>query len=118
MIASRAQVSDLYCSLSGGGGGNYGVVVSMTVRAHKDAMVSGAAVQFTAASISSKTFYKAVTLFPVTAYNQTTDDVKYILAPFLSALTSLSITYKATLTQFDSYYDHYTSTWVLSPGAT
>lgn len=133
VTASRSQNPDLFWALSGGGGGNYGVVVSMTVRAHQDTMISGAAVQFTAAGISSDTFYKAVTQFhhllprmidqgvtviyqmtgnyfgiaPVTAYNQTADDVKHILAPFLSTLTSLNITYKATYTQFDSYYDHY-----------
>lgn len=133
VTASRSQNPDLFWALSGGGGGNYGVVVSMTVRAHQDATISGAAVQFTAAGIASDTFYEAVTQFhhllprmidegvtviylmtgsyfaisPLTAYNQTAEDVKHILAPFLSALTSLNITYKASYTQYDSYYDHY-----------
>jgi hypothetical protein len=44
---------------------------------------------------------------PITAYNQTSDDVKAILKPFLAALTELDIKYSATYTQFDSYHDHY-----------
>ncbi|CAP86673.1 hypothetical protein E8E15_009698 [Penicillium rubens] len=131
--ASRSENPDLFWALSGGGGGNYGVVMSMVVKAYKDAPIAGASLQFTAANITTDTFYEAVSQFhsllpamvdqgvtviyqmtssvfiinPITAYNQTTDDVKAILRPFTSALTKLNIKYKASVSQHKSYYDHY-----------
>lgn len=133
VIASRSHNSDLFWALSGGGGGNYGVVLSMTVKAHKDAPIAGGAVQFTAANVTTDTFYEAVSEFhhqlpkmidqgvtviyqmtssvfiinPLTAYNQTSAEAKAVLTPFLETLTKLGIKYKASFTQFDSYYDHY-----------
>ncbi|CAG8054833.1 unnamed protein product [Penicillium nalgiovense] len=131
--ASRSENPDLFWALSGGGGGNYGVVVSIVVKAYKDAPIAGASLQFTAANITTDTFYEAVSQFhsllpamvdqgvtviyqmtssvfiinPITAYNQTTADVKAILRPFTSALTKLNIKYKASVSQQKSYYDHY-----------
>ncbi|KAJ6023621.1 uncharacterized protein N7446_013985 [Penicillium canescens] len=131
--ASRSENFDLFWAISGGGAGNYGVVMSMVVKAHPDAIVSGAEVAFASASISTDVFYEAISQFhallpamvdqgvtviyqmaasffkiaPITAYNQTSDDVKAILEPFLSALTALDIKYAASYTQFDSYHDHY-----------
>ena len=49
VTASRTENSDLYWALSGGGGGNYGIVVSMTVKTYPDAPVAGAGLQFAAA---------------------------------------------------------------------
>jgi hypothetical protein len=40
--ASRVENSDLFWALSGGGGGTYGVVMSLTSKAHYDIPVSGA----------------------------------------------------------------------------
>ncbi|CAI7646018.1 unnamed protein product [Penicillium glandicola] len=131
--ASRTENADLFWALSGGGAGNYGVVMSIVIKAHQDAPIAGAALEFTAADITTDTFYEAVSQFhsllpamvdqgvtviyemtssvfiinPITAYNQTTDDVKAILEPFTSALTKLNITYVTSYTQYDSYYDHY-----------
>jgi hypothetical protein len=131
--ASRTENADLFWALSGGGGGNYGVVTSMTVKAHKDATIAGATLEFTAANITADAFFEAVSEFhsllpamvdqgvtviyqmtnkifliaPLTAYNQTSDDVKAILGPFTAALTKLNIQYAATYSQYDSYYDHY-----------
>ncbi|KAJ5847404.1 hypothetical protein N7455_011361 [Penicillium solitum] len=131
--ASRSENADLFWALSGGGAGNYGVVMSIVVKAHKDAPIAGASLQMTAANISTDTFYEAVSQFhsllpamvdqgvtviyqmtssffiinPVTAYNQTIDDVKAILKPFTSKLTSLNIKYQASFSEHDSYYDHY-----------
>ncbi|KAJ6113991.1 FAD-binding type 2 [Penicillium sp. IBT 18751x] len=135
VTASRTENSDLFWALSGGGAGNYAVVLSMTVKAHADATIAGAMVEFTAANISTDTFFQAVAEFhsllpamidsgatviyqmtdaiflidPFTAYNQTKEDVQKTLTPFLNALTALNITYTATYTQFDSYYDHYST---------
>ncbi|KAI9929557.1 hypothetical protein MW887_001030 [Aspergillus wentii] len=133
VTASRTENTDLYWALSGGGAGNYGVVVSATIKAYPDRMVSGASIKFLAANTTTDRFFEAVTKFhsllpdiidsgataiyqmtaasfsiaPVTAYNKTTDDVKAILSPFLDVLSSLCIPYKVNYSQFPSYYDHY-----------
>jgi len=44
--ATSTENSDLYWALSGGGGGTYGVVISMTVKFHPSSTVSAANLQF------------------------------------------------------------------------
>ncbi|KAH6684560.1 putative isoamyl alcohol oxidase [Halenospora varia] len=131
--ASRTENSDLYWALSGGGGGNYGIVVSMTVKTYPDAMVSGAGLQFAAAYTTADNFYEAIDKFhtllpamvdngtmvvsyftdtffiinPMTAYNKTKADVQAILAPFVSVLNNLSIPFSVSYTEFATYYEHY-----------
>ena len=133
VTASRSENADLFWAFSGGGGGNYGVVMSLTVKAHPDTTIAGAALQFTAANITAGAFYRAVDEFhhllphmvdqgvtviyqmtsqffaisPLTAYNKTSDDVKIILSPFISALRRLQVPHKVSFTQYDSYFDHY-----------
>lgn len=133
VIASRTKNSDLYWALSGGGGGNYGVVVSMTVKTYPDAMVSGAGLQFAAAYTTADLFYQAVEEFytllpamidngtmvvfyftdayfiinPLTAYNKTSSQVQAILAPFVAVLNNLSIPFEVSYTEFATYEEHY-----------
>jgi len=67
--ASRTENTDLYWALSGGGGGNYGVVLSMTVKAHSDAPIGSAMVIFAPGGATNSTvnptdrFWKAVDAF-------------------------------------------------------
>jgi len=63
LTASRTQNTDLYWALSGGGPGNFGVVLSMTVQTHLDAAFSGASVLFQTSNTSVETFWKAVDAF-------------------------------------------------------
>jgi hypothetical protein len=133
VTASRTKNPDLYWALSGGGGGNYGVVVSMTVKAHPDATVAGAGLQLAAAYTTPDLFYQAISEFhsllpamiengtmivyyftneyflinPLTAYNKTSADVKAILAPFLDVLGNLSIPYSVSYTEYATYQEHY-----------
>ena len=133
--ASRTENSDLYWALSGGGGGNYGVVLSTTLRAHPDAMISGATLQILASNTTTDKYYQAVSLFhqmlpsmidsgttviyvftsalfyilPVTGYNQTSAQVQAVVAPFVAGLTNLSVPYTVNYSQFSSYLDHYTA---------
>lgn len=133
VTASRVKNSDLYWALSGGGAGNWGVVTSVTVKAHPDATVSGAYLEILAANTTSDLFYEAITqfhtalpamidagatviyemtaaaflIYPLTAYNKTSSEVKSILSPFVSNLTSLGVPYVVGYSQFSSYYDHY-----------
>ncbi|KAL4757739.1 putative isoamyl alcohol oxidase [Aspergillus foveolatus] len=133
VTASRTKNTDLYWALSGGGAGNWGVVLSVTVKAYKSAPVSGAYLAFTTSNLSEDVYTKALTQFhellpamvdagttviyqilpgyflikPLTAYNKTTAEVKAVLAPFLSALDGLSIQYSVSYTEYETYYDHY-----------
>ncbi|KAK6087223.1 FAD binding domain-containing protein [Seiridium cupressi] len=58
VTASPRENSDLYWALSGGGPGTYGVVTSVTVRAHPDLPIGGASVYIT----NDLTFPNATTI--------------------------------------------------------
>lgn len=133
VTASRAQNADLYWALSGGGGGNYGVVVSMTVKTFPDAHVGAATLAFYANENPTETFYSAIDAFhaalpamveagamvvyyftsdffqiaPLTAYNKTSAEVAAIMAPFLATLTSMGVKHTSEVSQSATYYDHY-----------
>lgn len=133
VTASRTKNSDLYWALSGGGGGTYGVVLSLTAKAFPDTTVSGASVVFYAASTTADNFYAAISAFheklpamvdagglviyyfndaffqiaPYTGYNKTQAQVKTTLAPFIAALDTLNINYTASYSQHNSYTEHY-----------
>ncbi|OLN97221.1 putative FAD-linked oxidoreductase-like protein 3 [Colletotrichum chlorophyti] len=135
VTASRTQNQDLYWALSGGGGGNYGVVVSITTRAHPEARVSGA--KFAVTVADNNTLYQVIDAFhaalpdivdsgvmiiyffgpgflqspALTAYNKTQAEVEQILKPFSDSLALLNITLEPTYTEFDSYRDHYNHYW-------
>jgi len=63
LTASRYQNQDLYWALSGGGGGTYGVVISMTAKAHPDSTVGGASLLFLSSSTTTDKFYAAIDKF-------------------------------------------------------
>ncbi|KAJ6151513.1 hypothetical protein N7470_007110 [Penicillium chermesinum] len=133
VTASRSKNSDLYWALSGGGAGNLGVVMSMTVKAHPDAKIAGAKLAFTLANTTTDNFTNGIATFhallpqmidqgatvvyqvtstaflitSVTAYNKTSTDLKRIFRPFLSALSDLKIPTQVAFYDHDSYYDHY-----------
>ncbi|KAK8123919.1 FAD binding domain-containing protein, partial [Apiospora kogelbergensis] len=135
LTASKTENPDLYWALSGGGGGTFGVVVSMTVKTYPDAVVSGAKLSFYAADNhnSSETLYAGIQAFhealpamvdagsmviyffnseyfsitPLTIYNKTQEELQEIMQPFESALKSLSVNYTVTYSQSETYYAHY-----------
>jgi len=133
VTASRTENCDLYWALSGGGGGTYGVVVSMTVKAHPDTTVSGASLLFLSSSTTMDNFYAGIEKFhsllpamvdagsmvvyyfsdaffqigPLTAYNKTSAEVKTIMGDLLAALNELQIPYTASYTQSATYMEHY-----------
>ncbi|KAK1967827.1 FAD binding domain-containing protein [Colletotrichum sublineola] len=135
VTASRTENADLYWALSGGGGGNYGVVTSITTKAHPDAPVAGA--KFAVAVSDNATLYQVIDAFhaalpaivdsgvmviyffgsgflqspALTAYNKSQAQVEQILAPLIGSLAQLNVTLEPTYTSFDTYRDHYNHYW-------
>ncbi|QSZ36175.1 hypothetical protein DSL72_007300 [Monilinia vaccinii-corymbosi] len=135
VTASRTENTDLYWALSGGGGGTYGVVLSLTVRAYPGAIFSGASLVFSRSggNTNNETFWAGVEAFhshlpaivdagvwvlymlsstafrikTLSAYNKTQDDVQALLGDFTSTLTTLGIKYEVAYTEHPSYIDHY-----------
>jgi hypothetical protein len=131
--ANKDQNFDLYWALNGGGGSTYGVVVSMTVKAHKEAVFGGASLSFFTTDNAQDVFYDAIQafheelpaivdagtmvvyyftslsfmIFPLNAYNRTAAEVKTILASFVNKLNSKGVNYTVGYSEFDTYYKHY-----------
>lgn len=116
--ASRTENSDLYWALSGGGGGTYGVVISMTSIVYHDMPVTRASLSFAPANISQDQYLEAFSLFHeilpnivdsgatcvnfagatsfmlmVTAFDPTPDEITEMLSPLLTELKELGQEY-------------------------
>ncbi|KAF2966626.1 hypothetical protein GQX73_g6982 [Xylaria multiplex] len=118
LTVSPTSDAELFWALSGGGAGNYGVVLSVTVRAHPDGPVAGAAFSFN--NTSNETLYwegvttwlryltvldsidGLTTLTVITAQSlllefatwpdvTSADKIDNVLAPFIDQLTQLNI---------------------------
>lgn len=137
VTASRTKNADLYWALSGGGGGNYGVVTSMTVQLHPEAMVSGAKFTAVPPEDSPDTIYDMIDAFhaalpgivdqgvmiiyffsstflsvpAMTAYGKTEAEARAILQPLADSLAALGVAFEPTYTEFESYYEHYDNYW-------
>ena len=127
------EYSDLYWALSGGGAGTYGVVTSMTSKAHPGTPVSGLNMTFTNAEISQDTFYEAVERFhtrlpalvdagamsiwfytntsfaisPLTGPNIPVANLLELIQPFIDDLKELGITPTVYSKQFPSYLNQF-----------
>lgn len=133
VTATRTKNSDLYWALSGGGGGTYAVVVSMTVKVYPDTTVSGAMLVFTSDTTTPDNFYAAIEKFhtllpamvdagamvvyyftdaffqiaPLTGYGMTSAQVEAVLSDFVTVLNDLDIQHTVTYSQSATYTEHY-----------
>lgn len=121
-------------ALSGGGGGTYGIVWSLTAKAHFDNPVSGANLSWTNEGISQETFFKSVaayhawtptvvdegamslsfgtntsfTVGPITAPGIPVAKLTALLQPLLDQLQKLGVNYTApVLRQFPGYLEEF-----------
>ncbi|KAI4861943.1 FAD-binding domain-containing protein [Hypoxylon rubiginosum] len=137
LTASTTENQDLYWALSGGGGGNYGIVTSITVKAHADATVSGASFLINGSDDDPDQIFDIIDAFhaalpgivdsgvmiiyfftntflqipAMTAYNKTQAEVEQILQPFADSLSTMNVSFEPKVTQFSSYSDHYDNYW-------
>ncbi|KAL6720842.1 hypothetical protein ACLMJK_002767 [Lecanora helva] len=135
LVASPNQNSDLYWALSGGGGGTYGAVVSLTVKAHPNFVTSAANLTFSSLGIAQDSFWNVVqtfqeslpsivdtgsvaifvltnesfTLMPVQAPGLRKDQLRQLLNPTLNKLKQEKIEYTYNIGEFPTYYDSYRS---------
>ena len=134
VVATPTRNTDLYWALSGGGPGTYGVVISMTIRAHKDGAVGGALLAFGPDGISKATYWKAIAAFqtqlpaivdagataiyiitkagfqiaPLTAPGKSDAEVKLMLTPFTKTLDQLNVTYSLNVSSESTFMGHFT----------
>ena len=132
VTASPTKNSDLYWALSGGGGGTYGVVVSLTVKAHPDGVVAGASMGFLSAGISQDTYWGAVelwhtvvpsvveagahvtwivqrqlfTLYEITIPDGTEELLRNLLQPFTNYLDEHGVQYQLNVSSLPNYHSH------------
>jgi hypothetical protein len=130
LTASPSNNADLFWALSGSGAGNYGVVVSMTIKIYPDARTSGASITIQQPGLdysailnlwhaalpeiidggNMATYYATNTAFvlhSLTGFNLTADDMSSALAPFIKSLTTQNLTLQPNFTSYDSYHKHY-----------
>ena len=132
--ASPTENQDLYWALSGGGGGTYGIVYSLTAKAHEDIPTSGASLTFTRTGLLKDTYWEAIaawhTIVPsivdaggMAVYFLTPQafalgqfigpgisavEASRLLRPFLDDLHRLNITYSLTgPADFPTFLDAY-----------
>ena len=117
--ASRTQNSDLYWALSGGGGGTYGVVWSLTAKAHIDIPVAAANISWTNEGVSQDAFFEALGAYhtwaptvidrgamalgfgtnttfaisPITAPGMPLSELQELMKPLTDSLDNLGIKY-------------------------
>lgn len=128
----ESESRDLFYALSGGGAGNFGVVVSVTLRAHPDRVTSGASFTIlkekdgvdiaavlekwhevlpdiiqagTQATYLATTDY--ATLHSLSGYNVTKPELEKTLQPFLKHMADLGLALQPNYTEFATYHDHY-----------
>ena len=119
--------------MSGGGGGSYGVVVSMTEIAHGDPKIAGGSLNFT--TTDTDAYWAAIEYYhsylgtivdagvfiiggvgnkKFTGYihgpQMRADDVNTLFQPIFDKLKDLGIDYKYILLDFDNYGDEYVGT--------
>ncbi|RDW74765.1 hypothetical protein BP6252_05907 [Coleophoma cylindrospora] len=142
LVATPTQNADLYWALSGGGGGTYGVVLSLTTRLYQDGEVGGAALYFNATLVSNETFWAGIEAWhtalativdagivaiyelvgstfsspSITAPGMNATQVAAQFAPFLASLDKLGIPYSFVPRTSATYFDHFSQDFGPLPG--
>lgn len=128
LVATPSSNSDLYWALSGGGGGTYAVVLSMTVRAYPDTPVTGASLNIIQGT-SDDRFWEGISAFhaampawidhgastgyflvngllalePATFPNRTSAEVTTLMRPLVKQLEQMGVPYTLNVTTFPTY---------------
>jgi hypothetical protein len=134
VTANSTSNQDLFWALRGGGGGTFGVVTSVTIKAYPDMSVAAASWTLDSAKVGKDKFWAAVKAWferanenadagmygyflltpvgkevnmvmqPLFAPNKTATQLNAILVPYLSKLTALNIPFSPTIRGYKSFY--------------
>ncbi|KAI1490699.1 putative alcohol oxidase [Biscogniauxia mediterranea] len=133
LLATPQENTDLYWALSGGGGGTYGIVVSLTIKAHPDRRTAAANLTWTNEGISQDTFYDAIQQYiailptvldaggnsnwlnsndtfqmsPAVGFGMSKEEIDILHEPLLRYLDDLVISYSYYSADFPTYLDMY-----------
>jgi len=133
LIANRKQNSDIYWAMSGGGGGTYGVALSVTVKAHPGAPVTLCQLGVSPAGISHEDFIWAIAAFNkfiptlvdagcttishftreifevplLTGPGMSYEKLAALIAPYLAQLTARNISYSSAIYPFPNMNEYY-----------
>jgi hypothetical protein len=131
LTATPKENSDLYWALSGGGGGTYALVLSMTIKAHADSQVGGAFIQFASTGLGD-TYWNMIGEFhkllpslvdtgamaaykitaggfglgPLTAPGKTGPETVALLQPWIDTLTKNNVKFSLKNTTSPTYLQH------------
>lgn len=132
ITASPRENADLHWALSGGGGGTYGVVYSLTAKAHSIIPTSGTNLTFSSGGLSKETYFAAISAWhatlpgivdaggvceyfisseaflmtPFSGPGISAEKATLLLRPFTDTLDALNITFAMIgPTDFESYGD-------------
>ncbi|KAF2712960.1 FAD-binding domain-containing protein, partial [Pleomassaria siparia CBS 279.74] len=133
LTASPSQNSDLYWALSGGGGGTYAVVLSLTAKAYPDGLIGGASMAVPFSSTDDDALWDLVSFFQATALppivdaggfvqwgvfdggflitevtipDATESDMRSVMGPFTAYLNEQSISFQLNVTALPNYLQH------------
>lgn len=135
LVATPTEHKDLFWALSGGGGGTFGVVLSMTTRLHPDGPIGGGLLVLNITQTGPKIYWDTVDLFhaslpaivdtgatvsyqisnslfiigAVAAPNRTAEEVTALLSPVLTSLKVKAAPYLWIPSHFDNYYDWFSA---------
>ncbi|RYP13205.1 hypothetical protein DL765_006996 [Monosporascus sp. GIB2] len=131
LVATPTENSDLYWALSGGGGGTYGAVLSMTVRTYPDGIVAAARLSFSSQGVTDDAFWSVVHTFlstqpsttnlgagsewvlgngffmmqPLIAPGITSQQLQALVQPVLNVLDQNNMAYDYAIDDFATYLD-------------
>jgi FAD/FMN-containing dehydrogenase len=133
LIASPTQHQDLYWALSGGGGGTYGVVLSLTVKAYPDGIVGGASMAISFSSTDDERMWETISFFQAEALPGIVDagahvqwgilgptiflsevtipdigdeEMRKVMEPFTTYLAERNASFQLNVTEFPNYLEH------------
>ncbi|KAH9896260.1 putative isoamyl alcohol oxidase [Xylariomycetidae sp. FL2044] len=133
VTATPYENSDLYWAMTGGGGGTWGVSLSMTTKIYPDGIVAGARLVFNSTGASDETYWNATARFyaflpgytdkgnsatwgqtstsfsalTLTMPDITASEGAALWAPLLGEFDEMGLSYSFEPLQADSYYDHF-----------
>ncbi|CAI9632887.1 unnamed protein product [Alternaria burnsii] len=143
VVANSTSNTDLFWALRGGGGSTFGVVTSVTVKAHPDLEVTVSRFGFNSAQTGNETFWAAIRAYvdlwidnadagtytywtlipsngtfsfafsPFFAPGKNVEEASALLQPWFDQLNDLGVKFDPNITHYDNYYDAWRNSFPL-----